>query len=111
MLTIALVAVNANVEGIELTAFGLVGRFHERIGFMQVLVKSFRLYPLLLSTSGAPTIVMPSVANLDLIHGSSCMGASLWIKARYQMHLVALTWNQMTSLQLLTYRSSDACEL
>lgn len=81
------------------------------IGFVNVLVKVRRLDPLLLSAPQHPPIMVQSMASLDLINNPSSVGASYWIEARTYPLLIALAWNRMFSLKLLTDGSFDTCEL
>lgn len=86
--TIAVEAMNTNIEGVKVTSFIFVRRSHETIGFGKVLMEAFRLLPCFLSASQAMPVVMASVTGLDLIDSFGSVGASHWIGARHTHQLL-----------------------
>ena len=74
-LTVAVMAVDTDVEGVEVTSLIVVGRFHPSVGVANVLEQAGRLDPSLLPAPHAESIVMLSVASLDLMNGSSSVQA------------------------------------
>lgn len=112
-IAIAVVAVDAHVEGIKVVGF-FVGlrRFDQKIGSANVLKKALRLGPLLFSASQSPSIVMCSMASLDFMNGLSRFAASHWMgHVRQYQYLVAPTRNEEFHLKLQTDGCSDTCQL
>lgn len=97
-----LVADGANVEGVIITSIILVSCLHEANMFVEV----FGLNPLVQSASQPQTIVMSSMASLDLIDSFGGVGAPSHI----HRVLIAPTWSQVLYLEILVCGSSDICE-
>lgn len=109
---IAVVAVDAHVEGIKVGTFISFGRFDQKIGSAHVLEKALRLGPLLSSAAQSPSIVMDSSARLDFTNGLSGVAASHGMgHVRQSQHLVALTRDQEFLLELQADGRSDPCQL
>lgn len=82
-LTIALVAMNTNVEGVKVTYFVLAMRHHELIESVDVLEMAYwhNTFIWLAPHGQAQSIAIDSIKSHDLINGMGSVGANHWIEA------------------------------